>query len=117
MKIACETPTPGGHRSLNLDQLRMLVAIAELGSFSNAAHTLHRARPGAAARCRCLRRQVKRHAQGLMGRVRLGTSTVVVAQLLPPALEWLCARCGLHSGGGSALHAAAMLATTRPSGS
>ncbi|WP_140635232.1 LysR family transcriptional regulator [Methylibium rhizosphaerae] len=115
-------------RSLNLDQLRTLVAIADLGSFSNAARTLHlsqptvslhiselesrlgarlldrsdrRVRPTAAGtalveRARALLHDaqeaadlVKRHAQGLVGRVRLGASTVVVTHLLPAALDWL----------------------------
>lgn len=115
-------------RSLNLDQLRTLISIAELGSFSSAARALHLSQPtvslhiselearlgtqlldrsdrrvrltsaGAALveRARALLRDadeavqlVKRHAQGLVGRVRLGASTVVVTHLLPSVLDWL----------------------------
>jgi DNA-binding transcriptional LysR family regulator len=115
-------------RQLNLDQLRTLVAIADLGSFSAAARALHLAQPtvslhvselesrlgapllvrgnrrvtptaaGAALveRGRRLLREaddavdaVKRQAQGLAGRVRLGTSTGVVVDLLPQVLETL----------------------------
>lgn len=115
-------------RSLNLDQLRSLVAIADLGSFAAAAQALHLAPPtvslhiselesrlGAALmlrgkggvqltsagevlvqRGRRLLRdaeeaieQVRRHAQGRAGKVRLGTATGVVVHLLPRVLEAL----------------------------
>nr|WP_316641264.1 LysR substrate-binding domain-containing protein [uncultured Roseateles sp.] len=115
-------------RSLNLDQLRTLVAIADLGTFAAAAQALHLAPPtvslhiselesrlgaplllrggrkvlataaGAALveRGRQLLRDsedaidlVQRHAQGRVGKVRLGTSTGVVVHLLPQVLEAL----------------------------
>lgn len=115
-------------RHLNLDQLRTLVAIADLGTFSAAAQALHLAQPtvslhiselesrlgarlvvrggrsvaptaaGAALveRARRLLRDadeaveaVKRQAEGRLGRVRLGTSTGVVIDLLPQVLEAL----------------------------
>src|SRR5690349_11236292 len=115
-------------RQLNLDQLRTLVAIAVLGSFSAAARALHLAQPtvslhiselesrldtrlvvrgsrritptaaGAALveRARRLLRDaddavdaVRRRAEGRTGRVRLGTSTGIVVELLPQVLEEL----------------------------
>lgn len=115
-------------RSLNLDQVRTLVAIADLGTFAAAAQALHLAPPtvslhiselearlgtplllrggrrvlataaGAALveRGRQLLRDsedaidlVQRHAQGRVGKVRLGTSTGVVVHLLPRVLEAL----------------------------
>src|SRR4051812_27457303 len=115
-------------RQLNLDQLRTLVAIADLGTFSAAAKALHLAQPtvslhiselesrlgaqlvvrgsrtvtptaaGAALveRGRRLLRDtdeaidaVKRQTEGRTGRVRLGTSTGVVIDLLPQVLEAL----------------------------
>jgi len=115
-------------RSLNLDQLRTLLAIADLGTFAAAAQALHLAPPtvslhiselesrlgtplllrggrkvlataaGAALveRGRQLLRDsedaidlVQRHAQGRVGKVRLGTSTGVVVHLLPQVLEAL----------------------------
>lgn len=115
-------------RQLNLDQLRTLIAIADLGTFSAAANALHLAQPtvslhiselesrlgaplvvrgnrrvtptaaGAALveRGRKLLRDtdeavdaVKRQAEGRTGRVRLGTSTGVVVDLLPQVLEAL----------------------------
>lgn len=118
-------------RHLNLDQLRTLVAIADLGTFSAAAQALHLAQPtvslhiselesrlearlvvrgsrgvaptaaGAALveRARRLLRDadeaieaVKRQAEGRLARVRLGTSTGVVIDLLPQVLEALEAR-------------------------
>lgn len=113
-------------RELNLDQLRTLVTIADLGTFSAAAQALHLAQPtvslhvselesrlksplvlrggrrvqptpaGAVLveRARRLLREademveaVKRHVQGVSGRVRLGTSTGVLVHLLPQVLE------------------------------
>jgi DNA-binding transcriptional LysR family regulator len=115
-------------RQLNLDQLRTLVSITDLGTFSAAAQALHLAQPtvslhiselesrlgarlvvrgsrrvtptpaGAALveRARRLLRDaddavdaVRRQAEGRMGRVRLGTSTGVVVDLLPQVLEAL----------------------------
>ncbi|MDM0002361.1 LysR family transcriptional regulator [Variovorax sp. J22P240] len=115
-------------RQLNLDQLRTLVSIADLGTFSAAAQALHLAQPtvslhiselesrlgarlvvrgsrrvtptaaGAALveRARRLLRDaddavdaVRRQAEGRVGRVRLGTSTGVVIELLPRVLEAL----------------------------
>lgn len=115
-------------RQLNLDQLRTLVSIADLGSFSAAARALHLAQPtvslhiselesrlgaplvvrgsrrvtptpaGAALveRGRRLLRDaddavdaVKRQSEGKAGRVRLGTSTGVVVDLLPQVLARL----------------------------
>jgi DNA-binding transcriptional LysR family regulator len=115
-------------RQLNLDQLRTLVSIADLGTFSAAAQALHLAQPtvslhiselesrlgarlvvrgsrrvaptaaGAALveRARRLLRDaddavdaVRRQAEGRVGRVRLGTSTGVVIELLPQVLEAL----------------------------
>jgi len=113
-------------RELNLDQLRTLVAITDLGTFSAAARALHLAQPtvslhiselearlgtqlvlrggrsvaptaaGAVLveRARRLLRDadeasdaVKRHVEGRVGRVRLGTSTGIVVHLLPRVLE------------------------------
>ncbi|RSZ31904.1 MULTISPECIES: LysR family transcriptional regulator [unclassified Variovorax] len=115
-------------RQLNLDQLRTLIAIVDLGTFSAAARALHLAQPtvslhiselesrldaplvvrgnrritptaaGAALveRGRKLLRDtddaveaVKRQAEGRTGRVRLGTSTGVLVDLLPQVLEAL----------------------------
>lgn len=115
-------------RQLNLDQLRTLVSIADLGSFSAAARALHLAQPtvslhiselesrlGAPLVVRASRRvtptpagaalvergrrllrdaddavdAVKRQSQGKAGRVRLGTSTGVVVDLLPLVLQRL----------------------------
>ncbi|MET0542056.1 MAG: LysR family transcriptional regulator [Variovorax sp.] len=115
-------------RHLNLDQLRTLVAIADLGTFSAAAQALHLAQPtvslhiselesrlgarlvvrgsrsvtptaaGATLveRARRLLRDadeateaVRRQAEGRIGRVRVGTSTGVVIDLLPQVLEAL----------------------------
>jgi len=115
-------------RHLNLDQLRTLVSIVDLGTFSAAANALHLAQPtvslhiselesrldakllvrgarrimptaaGAALveRARRLLRDaddaidvVRRQAEGRLGRVRLGTSTGVVVELLPQVLEAL----------------------------
>jgi len=115
-------------RQLNLDQLRTLVAIADLGSFSAAARALHLAQPtvslhiselesrldarlvvrgsrritptaaGAVLveRARQLLRDadeavdaVRRQNEGRVGRVRLGTSTGIVVELLPQVLEEL----------------------------
>ncbi len=113
-------------RSLNLDQLRTLITIGELGTFSAAAHALHLAPPtvslhvselearldvlllerasrgvvptavGAALieRARRLLKDaddvvdhIRRHAEGRAGKVRLGTSTGVLAHLLPSVLD------------------------------
>lgn len=113
-------------RELNLDQLRTLVTIADLGSFSAAATALHLAQPTVSLhvseletrlgaplvirggrrilptvvggvlieRARRLLREaddavdaVRRHVEGRVGRVRLGTSTGVVVHLLPQVLK------------------------------
>ncbi|MCV2370409.1 LysR family transcriptional regulator [Roseateles oligotrophus] len=115
-------------RALNLDQLRTLVAIADLGTFAAAAQALHLAAPTVSLhiselesrldaalllrgkrgaqltsagqvlvqRGRVLLRdadeaieQVRRHAQGRAGKVRLGSSTGVVVYLLPQVLAML----------------------------
>lgn len=113
-------------RSLNLDQLRTLVAIDELGTLAAAAQALHLAAPtvslhvselearlgiallergprGAVAtaagrelieRGRRLLKDAdeavdhaRRYAEGRAGKVRIGTSTGVLAHLLPPVLD------------------------------
>lgn len=113
-------------REINLDQLRTLVTIADLGSFSAAAIALHLAQPTVSLhvseletrlgaplvirggrriqptvvggvlieRARRLLREaddavdaVRRHVEGRVGRVRLGTSTGVVVHLLPQVLK------------------------------
>lgn len=118
-------------RELNLDQLRTLVAVADLGTFSAAARALHLAQPtvslqvselegrlgvqllqrgprrvtptsaGAALieRARRLLRDadeavdaVKRHAAGGVGRVRLGTASNVLMNVLPLVLQTLAER-------------------------
>ena len=115
-------------RELNLDRLRTLVTIADLGSFAEAARALHLAAPtvslhiadlealfGAPLLLRkrgevapsgvgeVLIERARRlladadeafeavhcQVQGLVGRVRLGASTGVIAHLLPRALEVL----------------------------
>jgi DNA-binding transcriptional LysR family regulator len=115
-------------RELNLDQLRTLVSVTDLGTFSAAAKALHLAQPtvslhiselearlgaellvrgGKAVqptpagallveRARRLLRDtdeavdaVKRHTEGRIGRVRLGTSTGVLVYLLPQVLKAL----------------------------
>lgn len=115
-------------RSLNLDQLRTLVTIAELGTFAAASQALHlaaptvslhvselearlgttllerggrRVRPTAAGQALIERgrqllqdadaavAQVRRHAEGREGTVRLGTSTGVLVHLLPQVLDQL----------------------------
>ena len=115
-------------RQLNFDQLRTLVSIADLGTFSAAARALHLAQPTVSLhvselesrldtplmvrgsrrvtptaaglvlvqRARALLRDadeaveaVRRQAEGKLGRVRLGTSTGVVIDLLPRVLEAL----------------------------
>jgi len=115
-------------RELNLDQVRTLLAVADLGSFSAAARALHLAQPtvslhitelearldarllvrghrrveptaaGVALieRGRRLLREadeavdaVRRQSRGLAGRVRLGSSTGVVVDLLPQVLQAL----------------------------
>lgn len=115
-------------REISLDRLRTLVAIADLGSFVEAARMLNLAPPtvslhiadletrvGATllsrtrgrvqpsaigetlvARARKLLadaeqalEDVQRQVLGLAGRVRLGASTGVIAQLIPQALEVL----------------------------
>jgi len=115
-------------RELNLDQLRTLVSIVDLGTFSAAARALHLAQPTVSLhvselesrlgtqllvrgsrrvtptaaglvlvqRARALLRDadetveaVRRQADGKLGRVRLGTSTGVVIDLLPRVLEAL----------------------------
>jgi DNA-binding transcriptional LysR family regulator len=115
-------------REISLDRLRTLVAIADLGSFAEAARVLNLAPPtvslhiadleervGASLLSRTRGRvqpsaigetlierarrllsdadqaleDVQRQVQGLAGRVRLGASTGVIAQLIPHALETL----------------------------
>ena len=115
-------------REISLDRLRTLVAIADLGSFAEAARALNLAPPtvslhiadlearvGGALLSRARGRitptavgetlverarrllvdaqqaldDVQRQVQGLAGRVRVGASTGVIAQLLPQALERL----------------------------
>ena len=115
-------------REISLDRLRTLVAIADHGSFAEAARVLNLAPPtvslhvadleqrvGGALLSRTRGRvqptvigdtlierarrlladaeqaleEVERQVQGLAGRVRLGASTGVIAQLLPHALESL----------------------------
>jgi DNA-binding transcriptional LysR family regulator len=115
-------------REISLDRLRTLVAIADLGSFAEAARVLSLAPPtvslhiadleervGASLLSRSRGRvqpsaigetlierarrllsdadqaleDVQRQVQGLAGRVRLGASTGVIAQLIPHALETL----------------------------
>ena len=114
-------------REINLDRLRTLLAVAELGSFAQAARALHLAPPTVtqhvaelearfgvalllrgrrvvptsagqvlAARARRLLADldelvadVRLHAKGQRGRVRLGASTGAIAHLLPPALREL----------------------------
>ena len=115
-------------RELNLDQLRTLVSIVDLGTFSASARALHLAQPTVSLhvselesrlgtqllvrgsrrvtptaaglvlvqRARALLRDadetveaVRRQADGKLGRVRLGTSTGVVIDLLPRVLEAL----------------------------
>lgn len=115
-------------RELNLDQLRTLVTIADLGTFSAAAQALHLAQPTVSLhvselearlgttlvvrgsrrvqptviggvlieRARRLLREaeetlstVQCHVEGQIGRVRLGTSTGVIVNLLPGVLKKL----------------------------
>ncbi|RAU45070.1 MULTISPECIES: LysR family transcriptional regulator [unclassified Pseudomonas] len=115
-------------REISLDRLRTLVAIADLGSFAEAARTLNLAPPtvslhiadlearvGGALLTRTRGRvqptaigetlverarrlladaeqalqDIQRQVLGLEGRVRLGASTGVIAQLIPQALETL----------------------------
>jgi len=114
-------------REINLDRLRTLLAVAELGSFAQAARALHLAPPTVtqhvaelearfgvalllrgrrvaptsagqvlAARARRLLADldelvadVRLHAKGQRGRVRLGASTGAIAHLLPPVLREL----------------------------
>lgn len=115
-------------REISLDRLRTLVAIADLGSFAEAARVLNLAPPtvslhiadlearvGATLLSRTRGRvqpsvigetlverarklladaeqaleDVQRQVLGLAGRVRLGASTGVIAQLIPHALEVL----------------------------
>lgn len=115
-------------RELSLDQLRTLVTIVDLGTFSAAANALHLAQPtislhisdlesrlGGALLMRGSRRvqatalgalvidrarrllrdtddmleAARKHVEGKVGRVRLGTSTGVVVNLLPRVLRQL----------------------------
>jgi DNA-binding transcriptional LysR family regulator len=115
-------------REISLDRLRTLVAIADYGSFAEAARVLNLAPPTRCSRSATCRltvggallsrtrgrvqptaigdtlierarrlladaeqalEDVERQVQGLAGRVRLGASTGVIAQLLPHALESL----------------------------
>lgn len=113
-------------RELNLDQLRTLIAIADLGSFSAAAQALHLAQPTVSLHVSELEQRlgtqlvvrggrrmlptaagalliergrrllhdtddavaaVQSHAQGSVGRVRLGTTTGMLVSLLPQVLQ------------------------------
>lgn len=115
-------------REISLDRLRTLVAIADHGSFAEAARVLNLAPPTVSLHIADLEERVggsllsrtrgrvqpsaigetlierarrlladaeqaledvKRQVQGLAGRVRLGASTGVIAQLIPQALETL----------------------------
>jgi DNA-binding transcriptional LysR family regulator len=115
-------------REISLDRLRTLVAIADHGSFAEAARVLNLAPPTVSLHIADLEQRVggvllsrtrgrvqpsaigdtlierarrlladaeqaledvERQVQGLAGRVRLGASTGVIAQLLPQALETL----------------------------
>lgn len=115
-------------REISLDRLRTLVAIADHGSFAEAARVLNLAPPTVSLHVADLEQRVggallsrtrgrvqptvigdtlierarrlladaeqaledlERQVQGLAGRVRLGASTGVIAQLLPHALESL----------------------------
>jgi len=115
-------------REISLDRLRTLVAIADLGSFAEAARMLNLAPPTVSLHIADLEERVggtlltrtrgrvqpsaigeslierarrlladadqalddvQRQVQGLAGRVRLGASTGVIAQLIPHALETL----------------------------
>ena len=114
-------------REINLDRLRTLLAVADLGSFAQAARALHLAPPtvtqhvaelevrfGVALLLRGARvvptsagqvlaerarrlladldelvADVRLHAKGQRGRVRLGASTGAIAHLLPPVLAEL----------------------------
>jgi DNA-binding transcriptional LysR family regulator len=132
-KLSLLTPSirKADMRELNLDQLRTLVAVADLGSFSAAARALHLAQPtvslqvselearlgvplllrgprrvaptsaGAVLleRGRRLLRDAdeavdatRRHAAGGVGRVRLGTASNVLMNVLPQVLETLAQR-------------------------
>ena len=121
-------------REISLDRLRTLVAIADHGSFAEAARVLNLAPPTVSLHIADLEARVggtllsrtrgkvqpsaigetlierarrlladaeqaledvERQVSGLAGRVRLGASTGVIAQLIPQALETL----GLHHGG------------------
>ena len=115
-------------REISLDRLRTLVAIADHGSFAEAARVLNLAPPTVSLHIADLEERVgglllsrtrgrvqpsaigetlierarrlladaeqaledvERQVQGLAGRVRLGASTGVIAQLIPQALETL----------------------------
>ncbi|MFP3848521.1 LysR family transcriptional regulator [Pseudomonas sp. W5-01] len=115
-------------REISLDRLRTLVAIADHGSFAEAARVLNLAPPTVSLHIADLEQRVggvllsrtrgrvqpsaigdtlierarrlladaeqaledvERQVKGLAGRVRLGASTGVIAQLLPQALETL----------------------------
>jgi DNA-binding transcriptional LysR family regulator len=115
-------------RSLNLDQLRTLSAVVELGSFSAAARELNLSQPAVSLQVRNLEARLglalverfgkkayataagrdlleharrlineaettlttmRRHREGLIGRVRIGTSSHYLIHCLPPALRKL----------------------------
>ncbi|NWD65126.1 LysR family transcriptional regulator [Pseudomonas sp. IPO3774] len=90
-------------REISLDRLRTLVAIADLGSFAEAARMLNLAPPTVSLHIADLearvggkllsrtRGRVQPSAIGetLVERARLGASTGAIAQLLPQALETL----------------------------
>jgi len=115
-------------RSLNLDQLRALGEVVQLGSFSAAARRLNLSQPAISLKIRELEGRVgvrlverlgkrafateagraliehasrmadeaeralatmRRHREGWLGRVRIGTSFVILNYLLPPILKRL----------------------------
>lgn len=121
-------------RELSLDQLRTLVTVVELGSFSRAAERLHLSQPAVSLQIRELETRLglrlvdrlgkrahasaagadviaqarelldgarrvaetaRRHRDGFVGRVRIGTGVSMLTYLLPPVLARLHRR---HAG-------------------